>query len=120
MSSGADVVPSDVRKPAAVVGPDIRAAADELERGSRLRAAIVESMKRAGIFGMAMPRAWGGSELDPVEQLQVIETLSYFDGSVGWCAMIGVDGGYYSSYLDQQAAREIFQDVNAPTGSSLL
>jgi indole-3-acetate monooxygenase len=120
MNSGADVVASDVRKAAAVLGPDIRAAADEIERGRRLPAAIVESMKRAGIFGMAMPRAWGGSELDPVEQLQVIETLSYFDGSVGWCAMIGVDGGYYSSYLDQRAAREIFQDVNAPTGSSLL
>jgi hypothetical protein len=45
--------------------------------------------------------------------LRVIKTLSYFDGSVGWCAMIGVDGGYYSSLLDQQPAREIFHDVNA-------
>ena len=59
MNSGADVVASDVRKAAAVFGPDIRAAADEIERGRRLPAAIVESMKRAGIFGMAMPRAWG-------------------------------------------------------------
>ena len=120
MSSDAEVIASEVRKAANALGPDIRAAADEIERGRRLPAAIVASMKRVGVFGMAMPRAWGGSELDPIEQLRVIETLSYFDGSVGWCAMIGVDGGYYSSYLEQQAAREIFRDVDAPAGSSIL
>jgi alkylation response protein AidB-like acyl-CoA dehydrogenase len=41
------------------------------------------------VFGMAMPRAWGGPELDPLTQFRVIEALAMADGSVGWCAMIG-------------------------------
>jgi hypothetical protein len=55
MSSDAEVIASEVRKAAKALGPDIRAAADEIERGRRLPAAIVASMKRAGVFGMAMP-----------------------------------------------------------------
>jgi alkylation response protein AidB-like acyl-CoA dehydrogenase len=46
-------------------------------------------MKEAGAFGMAMPRAWGGRELDPLMQIRVIVVLAMADGSVGWCAMQG-------------------------------
>src|SRR5215469_17518632 len=78
--------------------PKIRAAADEIERGRRLPLHIVREMQRAGVFRMSMPRAWGGSELDPLSQLEVIEALSMADGSVGWCAMIGTDGGYLTAF----------------------
>jgi alkylation response protein AidB-like acyl-CoA dehydrogenase len=43
----------------------IRAASDEIERGRRLPPDIAAAMKDAGVFGMAMPRLWGGPELDP-------------------------------------------------------
>ena len=73
--------------------PKIRAAANEIELGRRLPLHIVHEMQRAGVFRMSMPRAWGGSELDLPSQLEVIEALSIADASVGWCAMIGTDGG---------------------------
>jgi len=111
---------SEVRKAAVALEPQIREAANEIEQGRRLPPMIADAMKRAGVFGMAMPQAWGGAELDPLEQLRVIETLARFDGSVGWCAMIGVDGGYYSAYLDQKVARELFRDVQAASASSIL
>ena len=38
--------------------PNIRASADELEQGRRLPLHLVEEMQRAGVFRMAMPRAW--------------------------------------------------------------
>jgi indole-3-acetate monooxygenase len=57
-------------------------------------------VKDAGIFGMVMPRARGGPELDLLTQFRVIETLAMADGSVGWCAMIGCDSGYVSGFLD--------------------
>jgi alkylation response protein AidB-like acyl-CoA dehydrogenase len=75
-------------------------------------------MKDAGVFGMAMPRAWGGSELDPLTQFRVIEALAMADGSVGWCAMIGCDGGYVTAFLDQDVARAMYSDLLVPTGAA--
>ena len=55
----------------------IRAASDEIERGRRLPPGIAVAMKDAGVFGMAMPRVWGGPELDPLTQFRVIEALPW-------------------------------------------
>jgi indole-3-acetate monooxygenase len=73
------------------LAPQIAAAGDEIERARRIPPSIAKAMKGAGIFGMAMPRAWNGPELDPLTQFRVIETLAMADGSAGWCAMIGCD-----------------------------
>ena len=100
--------------------PQIRAACAEIEANRCLPQAIVNAMKRAGAFRMTMPREWGGPELDPLSQIRVIETLSYADGSVGWCAMINSDGGYFSAYLNPTVARAMYRDLDAPTGGSLL
>jgi alkylation response protein AidB-like acyl-CoA dehydrogenase len=105
---------------ALALAPRIRESAREIEEGRRLPLDLVDAMKDAGIFGMAMPRAWGGPELDPLMQIRVIEALSEADGSVGWCAMINSDGGYYSAFLEDQVAREMYRDREAPTGSSLV
>ena len=51
------------------------------------------SLQQAGAFRMTMPREWGGPEADPLTQIRVVEALSYTDGSVGWCSMIGSGGG---------------------------
>ena len=75
-------------------------------------------MKKAGIFGMAMPRAWGGPELDPLTQFRVFEALAMADGSVGWCAMINCDGGYITAFLDQEVARTMYPDLQAGTAAA--
>jgi indole-3-acetate monooxygenase len=95
------------------LAPKIRAASDEIEQGRRLPLHIVEQMQRAGVFRMAMPRAWGGPELNLLSQLRVIEALSIADASAGWCAMIGSDGGYLTAYIDQTVAREMYADLDA-------
>jgi len=97
------------------LAPKICAARDEIEEGRRLPMHIVEEMQRAGVFRMAMPRAWGGSELSILSQLRVIEALSIADASAGWCAVIGTDGGYLTAYIDQAVGREMYTDVDAVT-----
>jgi len=97
------------------LGPKIRAAANEIEQGRRLPMHLVREMQRAGVFRMAMPRAWGGPELDFLTQVRVIEALSIADGSAGWCTMIGVDGGYMTAYIDQGVAREMYRDLDSVT-----
>jgi indole-3-acetate monooxygenase len=97
------------------LGPKIRAAADEIERGRRLPMHLVREMQRAGMFRMAMPRAWGGPELDILTQVRVIEALSMIDASAGWCTMIGIDGGYITTFIDQTVAREMYADIDSVT-----
>jgi hypothetical protein len=100
------------------LGPKIRAAAAESEQGRRLPMHLVGGMQPAGLFRMAMPRAWGGPELDFLTQVQVIEALSIADPSAGWCTMIGIDGGYMTAYIDQSVAREMFSDIDSVTATT--
>jgi alkylation response protein AidB-like acyl-CoA dehydrogenase len=80
----------------------------EITEKRRLPTDLVEDLRGTGVFRMAMPKSWGGPELPLLDQLQIIEALSYANGSVGWCAMIGCDGGYYSAWLDDAVGREVF------------
>ena len=64
--------------------PLICEAADEQERSGRLDTRVVEGMRQAGIYRMAVPRAYGGDELSPAQVLAVAEELSSMDGSTGW------------------------------------
>ena len=104
---------------ARALGPQVRAAVEEMEQGRRLPAAIVQAMQQAGAFRMTMPHEWGGPEADPLTQVRIVEALSTADGSVGWCAMIGSDGGYFTAFMDQAVAREMYPDINAVTATVL-
>ncbi len=99
---------------------EIRAASDEIEKTGRLTEPVVHALADADVFGMAMPREMGGPEADPMTQLEVVEALSRADGSVGWVAMIGSDGGYYAAHLTEAAAEEIYADRNTVTASVLV
>jgi alkylation response protein AidB-like acyl-CoA dehydrogenase len=100
------------------LAPQIRAASQEIEQGRQVPPPLAAAMKEAGVFGMVMPRAWGGPELDPMTQFRIIEALAMEDGSVGWCAMIGCDAGYISAFLDQDVAREMFPDRLSAMGAA--
>ena len=109
---------SPVLHAAILLAEQIRAARDEIEMGRRIPQSIAAAMKEAGVFGMAMPRAWGGPELNPLTEIRVIEALAVADGSVGWCAMIGCDSGYITAFLDQDVGREMYPDLLVSTGAA--
>jgi alkylation response protein AidB-like acyl-CoA dehydrogenase len=96
----------------------IKAASDASEAERRLPSSVATAMQEAGVFGMVMPRAWGGPQLDPLMQVRVIEALAMADGSAGWCAMIGCDSGYVSAFLDQSVARAMYPDRLVATGAA--
>jgi alkylation response protein AidB-like acyl-CoA dehydrogenase len=58
---------------------------------------------------MALPAELGGYQAEPAVQLQAVVELSEVDASLGWYAMIGSDGGYYSSFLDPAVAEEMYK-----------
>ena len=118
MPSSLDLTGEEILAAARALLPQIRAAAEEIEQGRRLPLPLVQAMQEAGIFRMPMPRAWGGPEVDPLTQIRIVEELSTANPSVGWCAMIGSDGGYFSAFLDDAVGRSIYPDLNLVTGSS--
>src|SRR5215472_12396266 len=109
---------SPILRAAIALAPKIQAVADEIERGRQLPKSIVDGLRHAGVFGMAMPRAWDGPELDPLTQFRVLETLAMADGSVGWCAMINCDGGYITAFLDDHVGRTMYPDLQWGTAAA--
>jgi indole-3-acetate monooxygenase len=97
------------------IDPVIREYAEEAVEARRLSTPVVEAMKWAGVFRMAMPAAWGGPELNACTQVEVIERLARADASAAWCAMIGVESGFFASYVDESVARTLYPSLDMIT-----
>lgn len=97
---------------AATLVPVLRDAADRIEATRQLPADIVELLRNGGVFRAAMPKSWGGPELTSPQQCALIETLATGDTSTAWCAMIGMDSGIYSGFLDDAVGRELYPSLD--------
>ena len=102
----------DIRAKATGLLRNIQQRSAEIEAGRRLPTDLVTALKRAGVFRMPIPRSWGGPEMTPREQVDIIELLSAADPSVGWCVMIGSDAGYYSAFLDDAVGRSLWPELD--------
>ncbi len=61
---------------------------------------------------MAMPKAWGGAELDPLA-IQCVNIAHATNASAAWCTMIGSESGFFASYLVEPAARQLYTGLDA-------
>ena len=86
---------------------------DEAEQGEalgRLTDTTLAALHDAGFAGLWVPEVLGGIELWPVESLEVLEALSYADGSTGWVVMAAQTGtGTGAAYIAPSAARDLFE-----------
>ena len=74
----------------------------------RLTDDVVEALHRDRFWGMWVPRALGGSELDPVSSLEALEELAYGDPSVAWVVMAAsLATGTGGAYLGDEAVGQI-------------
>jgi len=69
--------------------PEVMGRAEEIKSGRRLPADLAQRFAEAGMFRIALPKAFNGDELHPADIVRVIEEISRADGSAGWCVMIG-------------------------------
>lgn len=76
---------------------------------SSLAEPVTEALHDGGFFGMWVPRSVGGSELMPLQSLQVIDELAYGDPSVAWVHMAAsLAIGTGAAYLGDAAVSELF------------
>ncbi|GAA0971593.1 acyl-CoA dehydrogenase family protein [Acrocarpospora macrocephala] len=99
--------------------PGIRARADEIDELRRLPDDLVAQLREAGVFRLAMPAEWGGPDLTPAQQTEIVEEVSRIDASVGWCVMIGMDSGIFARYLEPAVARRLFPRLDMITAGWL-
>jgi alkylation response protein AidB-like acyl-CoA dehydrogenase len=100
---------------ARTIGPIIEEEADKFANERRLTDDAIALMRRAGLFRIAFPKAWGGPELDILSQCKVIETLGYHDASAAWVAMICSDGGHFAARIDETEARALYPSLDLLT-----
>jgi indole-3-acetate monooxygenase len=107
-STSLDATDTDYLRRARELGPELDAAAEEIERRRELPEAIVEALVERGLFRLLLPRTLGGAELRPAAYVSVIEEVAKHDASVAWCLGQACGCTMTSAYLDPAAAREIF------------
>jgi alkylation response protein AidB-like acyl-CoA dehydrogenase len=89
--------------------------AEDAERQGALTDDVVAAMHDDGLFAMWVPRSVGGSELNPLDSLAVLEALSYGDPSTGWVLMAAaIATGVAGAYLADDAVAELFAGERVP------
>lgn len=109
----------DILAAARALGPQIEAAADEIDAQRCLPDSIVSALRDAGVFRVAFPQAWGGPEMPILDQVQMVDTLAYHDASTAWVAMICSDSGHYAGRVDDATAHELYPSMDMLTAGQL-
>jgi indole-3-acetate monooxygenase len=112
MDLGSDLgARSALGKKARDLVPLVDAYAEFADENGELAPEVVAALHRNGMFRMWLPEMFGGSELDPVSSLEVLENLSYGDANAGWVVMATcLSVGTGAAYLAPSAANELFGD----------
>ncbi|MFJ6919132.1 acyl-CoA dehydrogenase family protein [Streptomyces sp. NPDC101133] len=105
---------------ARAVAPRLRERAEDVEDNRQLPADVVALLRGTGVFRMARPKAWGGPDLDAVQQTEVIEALAQGDASAAWCAMIGMDTPIYAGFLGEDVAGRLLADPDTVTAGAIM
>ncbi|RLA16663.1 MAG: hydrolase [Gammaproteobacteria bacterium] len=101
--------------------PQVRAAADSIEANRCLPDELIDSLRATGLFRATWPKLLDGLELDPMTQIEALEELSRYDGSVGWIGTFAAIGGLSVATLDPESVKELFPTPDVvPAGQYAL
>lgn len=90
-------------------------AARHKAEGDRLRqlpAAIAEAFHRHDVYRLILPRDLGGSDVDPLDYLNLVEKVGRVDGATAWNLAIGAGSGLYVGYLPVERSRPMVADAS--------
>jgi len=116
MNFGADLqTSSDLAVRAKALLPLLDANAEYSDEKGELAPDVVDAFHRDGMFTMWVPEQLGGSELGPLQSLDVLAITSYGDASAGWVQMAAcLSTGTGAAYLGDRAVAEMFTNGSYP------
>ena len=94
----------------AALAPMIARLAPDIEQGRRMPTELVSALRSARIYGMLVPRRYGGLELDPLSAFRAVTALAKLDGSVGWNAVIGHIAALMPFLASPTLGEQIYRD----------
>jgi alkylation response protein AidB-like acyl-CoA dehydrogenase len=119
LQAGPPMSVSDIYANARALAGYLREKSAEIDAARRLPPEVAARLRDAGMFRLMMPMEWGGPEMSPTQQVEVIEELARANASAAWCVMIGCDSGFFAGYLDDAVAREIYPRLDMATAGSI-
>src|SRR4029078_6687107 len=90
------------------LGPEIAAAADEIERTRRIPEALLGRLHDSRVFRMLLPRSAEWGETAPALYVAAVEELARHDASVAWNVFVANSSALIAAFLDLPVARTIF------------
>jgi alkylation response protein AidB-like acyl-CoA dehydrogenase len=95
----------------------VEKSADQAEQDRRLPQHVAAAMAEAGLYRIAAPAHYDGTEHPPTVQIGTIEAVSEADGATGWNLMIGIET-FGLMALTFEGGRELFADPRTIVSSS--
>ena len=89
--------------------------ADATEAGATMAPPVVDALVDSGLFGLLVPREFGGMEADIATIVAVCEELAFADGATGWAYAQNITVGGCTAYLDADIGRA-FAEKRAGAG----
>ena len=90
------------------LGPEIEAAAPEIDRSRRLPASLLASLHEHRMFRMLLPKPFGGLETPPPLFFKTISEVARHDGSAAWCLCQANGCAMAAAYLAPEVAEEMW------------
>ncbi|NKB36805.1 MAG: hypothetical protein GKR93_06480 [Gammaproteobacteria bacterium] len=102
--------------------PDITAAAESIEVNQRIPDKLIDQIRDAGLFSVAVPKEFGGPELDPLLMFDALELLARADASTAWVTLIISANPYlFGNSLHEHVWQEMYgKDINTCTAGTLM
>ncbi|MDE0808830.1 MAG: acyl-CoA dehydrogenase family protein [Alphaproteobacteria bacterium] len=105
--------PTHLLSRARALGPELDAAAVEIERTKRMPADLLAKIHEARLGRMFLPKIYGGDEVDPCTYLDALEAVSRHDASVGWNLFVANSSALITPFLEPETARTIYAEPHA-------
>ena len=81
---------------------------------------VIAALTEAGLFGLLVPRRFGGQQANLRTLLNVTETLGEVDGSAAWVVSLGAVAGWLVGLASERARHDVFgEDPDARIAGSI-
>ena len=100
--------PDGVLDAARGLGPEIEAAAPEIDRRRRLTPGLLDALHEHKLFRMLLPKPYGGLETPPPLFFRTISEVARHDGSTAWCLCQANGCAMAAAYLAPEIAEEMW------------
>ena len=98
---------------ARALGPEIAAAATEIEATRRIPGPLLGRIHDARLARLLLPGVYGGEQVAPVTYFAALEEISRHDASVGWNLFVANSSCLITPFVEPDTARRIYADMRA-------